>query len=145
MKKKIFYFSIFLLFALFLSGCCPDTIGITEKEKVENVIGGFWSAIDQEDWFTAGLYCHGNAVDTFVDPYRQAYEATLAAYCSDLIVDVYYDIINISFPDVYTAVADIQVNTWTSGCGHSNERDQFGTMEIRLYLGKWLVYSVDLK
>ncbi len=69
----------------------------------------------------------------------------LTFYCPDIIVDVYYHISKVSFINAYTAVADIQVNTWTSGCGHSNERDQFGTMEIRLYLGEWLVYSVDLK
>jgi hypothetical protein len=59
LKKKIFYFSIFLLFALFLSGCDSIIVGNTEidieleTKRVEDAVLDFWEAINNQDEYSA--------------------------------------------------------------------------------------------
>jgi hypothetical protein len=55
MNKKLFYFSIFLIFVLFLSNC---STGIPSDEvKIESVINNFCSAINTQNWNSARSYC----------------------------------------------------------------------------------------
>jgi len=53
MKKKYFLVVLFLILAIFLSGCGI----ITDEEKVRNIIDGYFLAISAQDWDKAKSYC----------------------------------------------------------------------------------------
>ena len=75
MNQKSFYLSIFLIFVLFLSGCDSIIVGNTEIDieletrRVEDVVKGFWKAIDEQDGWRAYWYCSENGYKQFVEPY----------------------------------------------------------------------------
>ncbi len=151
MNKKLFYIIVFLISVLFLSGCCCSSISTSDTEliRVREIIDGFWSAINNENWTYASAYCLYDPWDKFVRPYQDDLQV-LRAICPDAIVSVYAYVSDISFIDAYTAEAKIQVNTIVLGCGPSNEtRVQFGTMKLRHFqysgFNDWLIMSIDLK
>lgn len=53
MKRKHFLVVLFLILAIFLSGCGI----ITDEEKVRNVIDEYFLAINDQDWDKAKSYC----------------------------------------------------------------------------------------
>jgi len=53
MKKKYFFVILFLVLAMFLSGCGI----ITDEEKIRDVIDEYFLAINEQDWDKAKSYC----------------------------------------------------------------------------------------
>ncbi len=53
MKRKYFLVVLFLILAMFLSGCGI----ITDEEKVRDVIDEYFLAISDQDWDKAKSYC----------------------------------------------------------------------------------------
>jgi len=158
LKKKIFYFSVFLLFALFLSGCDSIIVGNTEIDieletrRVEDVVHGFWEAIDAQDGWKAYWYCSENGYKQFVEPYGENI-ILLRQLCPNIIIDVYSVINDISFKwdklGNPRAIVDVQVNRIVMGCGDlDNTKAEFGTMELSYYGGAadvwWIVDKVDI-
>jgi len=161
LKKKIFYFSIFLLFALFLSGCESIIVGNTEidieleTKRVEDVVHGFWKAINDQDGWKAYWYCSENGYKQFVEPYFDDVIA-LKQVCPNVIIDVYsyiQDAQDISFKwdklGTPRAIVDVQVNRTIMNCGDlDTTKPEFGSMELSYYGGAadvwWIVDKVDI-
>ena len=57
MKKKYFLVVLFLILAMFLSGCGV----ITDEEKVRDVIDEYFLAISEQEWDKAKSYCIYNS------------------------------------------------------------------------------------
>ena len=158
MNQKKFYLFIFLIFALFLSGCDSIIVDNTEIDieletrRVEDVVKGFWKAIDEQDGWRAYWYCSENGYKQFTEPYFNDV-IVLKQLCPNLIIDIYSVINNISFEwdklGTPRAVVDIQVNRTVMNCGVLNStKAEFGTMELSYYGGAadvwWIVDKVDI-
>ena len=53
MKRKYFFVVLFLVLAISLSGCGV----LTEETKIENVIDGYFLAVNNQEWEKAKSYC----------------------------------------------------------------------------------------
>jgi hypothetical protein len=158
MNQKNFYLSIFLIFVLFLSGCDSIIINNTEidieleTKRVEDVVDGFWAAINAQDGWRAYWYSSENGYNQFVEPYFDNL-IVLKQICPNLIIDIYSVINDISFEwdklGNPRAIVDVQVNRTVMGCGANNStKAEFGTMELSYYGGAadvwWIVDKVDI-
>ena len=165
MNQKYFYISIFLIFAMFLSGCDSIIVGNPEidveleTKRVKDALLDFWSFIDSQDrcasaWACAPDNALGNpARDEFVEPYFDSIDL-LKQICPNVVIDVYAYIRDISFvwdeEGDPRAIVDIQVNRIVMGCGDLNStKAEFGTMELTYcYVGYydegWYIDKVDI-
>ena len=157
MNKKIFYFSIFLLFALFLFGCDSIIVDNTEIDvevetrRVKDVVDGFWEAINDLDASMANSYCNGFVVwRQFTQPYFESV-GILEQFCPNLTISLYWVINDISFRwdqlGHPRAIVNIQVNKTVMGCSdHDGTKVGFGTMELSYNGGAddvwWLIDGV---
>ena len=59
MKKKYFLIILFLIFAIFLSGCAGGGIvtPATDKAKIKSVINEYFLALNDQNWSKAKSYC----------------------------------------------------------------------------------------
>ena len=171
MNQKYFYISIFLIFALFLSGCNSVIVGNpeidieSETKRVEDAVHDFWSFIDAQDennaaWACAPGYDYGSvirpATKQFVEPYFEQLDY-IKNVCgtTKVIVDIYAYIRDISFiwdeSGDPRAIIDIQVNRTIMNCGVLNNTiARFGTMELiycdiePYWEDGWYVENVDI-
>ncbi|MDD3656967.1 MAG: hypothetical protein PHI72_09465 [Atribacterota bacterium] len=171
MNKKIFYFSILFIFALFLSGCDSIIVDNTEidieleTKRVEDAVHNFWSFIDSQDEYHAAWACSPGfdygfviypATKQFVDPYFEQLDY-IKHVCgtTKVIVDIYAYIRDISFiwdeSGNLRAIIDIQVNRTIMNCGILNNTiARFGTMELTYcdiepyWEDGWYVDNVDI-
>ena len=158
MNQKSFYLSIFLIFVLLLSGCDSIIVGNTEIDieletrRVEDVVKGFWKAIDEQDGWRAYWYCSENGYKQFTEPYFNDV-IVLKQLFPNLIIDIYSVINDISFEwdklGNPRAVVDIQVSRTVMNCGVlKSAKAEFGTMELSYYGGAadvwWIVDKVDI-
>jgi hypothetical protein len=170
LKKKIFYFSIFLLFALFLSGCDSIIVSNTEidieleTKRVEDAVLDFWEALNNQDEYSASWACvpgHDYGfkrlpeTEQFVKPYFASLEYFKEICNASKIVDIYAYIRDISFKWDKSgnprAIIDIQVNRTIMNCGYLNStKAEFGTMELiycdiePYWEDGWYVENVDI-
>jgi hypothetical protein len=141
-----------------LSGCDSIIVGNTEidieleTKRVEDVVDGFWAAINTQDGWKAYWYCSDNGYKQFVEPYFDNL-IVLKQLCPNLIIDIYSVINDISFEwdklGNPRATVDVQVNKTVMGCGDLNStKAEFGTMELSYYGGAadvwWIVDKVDI-
>ena len=57
MKRKYFLVVLFLILAIFLSGCGGVVTPATDEAKVKSVINEYFLAINDQNWSNAKSYC----------------------------------------------------------------------------------------
>ncbi len=92
MRKKIFYISVFLIFALLLSGCIggkptvPDVPEPTDEDLIMGVIEDYFSAINNQEWDLAESYCvDGSYAYKLVDAIKLIFDDQ-SSQCSTVIL-----------------------------------------------------------
>jgi hypothetical protein len=139
MNQKKFYLFIFLIFALFLSGCNSVIVGNPEidieleTKRVIDVVHDFWSFINAQDYYNSAWCCTPEGAYNFVEPYFDSIDL-LKQICPNVVIDVYAYIRDISFildeSGNTRALVDIQVNRIFIDCDLDSQPPQFGTMEL---------------
>jgi len=139
-KRKYFLIILFLILAIFLTGC---SIGIvipdTNEAKVRSVIQGYYRALNNQNWNKAKSYCiYGS------DKYHKTCEIeykinTLYLYCNIVTVNTYVDISDVSIYGNYSQVY-CYINAKISACGYFDSTSDYGSLYLQKIGNRWKLY-----
>ena len=102
MKKKYFLVVLFLILAMFLSGCGIVTPA-TDEAKVKSVIQDFFLAINDQDWSKAKNCCvYGSDIYYATHVLEDAVN-TLYQYASIVTITCFINISNVSVNGSYAS------------------------------------------
>jgi hypothetical protein len=118
MKKKYYFVILFLVLAIFLSGCSGGGIvtPATDEDAIKNVIRDWSLALNDMNWNKAKGYClNGSemyyAVETFEDLAN-----SISTYCNQITVNVVINVGNVSINGSY-GQAYCYTAWYTTYCG----------------------------
>jgi len=134
MKRKYFFIILFLILAIFLSGCGI----ITDEEKVRDVIDEYFSAINNQDWNRAKNYCIYESDVYYETCFLEDYIDSL--YPSIVIINCQVDIFDITITGDY-ASAYIDGNFTIITNGHSIMDDSSGYFYLQKVSNNWKIYN----
>jgi hypothetical protein len=138
MRKKIFYISAFLIFALLLSGCTggkptvPEVPTPTDKDLIIDVIEKFFSALSEQKWGLAESYCvDGSVAYEVVDDEKKSLEY-LSSQCFIAILNFSPDISLVEIVgDKALAYGYLTIVVKCDGKEHNESREyQFSLQKI---------------
>ena len=122
MKRKYFFVVLFLILAIFLSGCSGGS-GVTpatDGAKIRSVINEYFLALNDQNWSKAKSYCvYGSDVYEFTC----ALEAGDALYQNIPVVTIIFsvDILDVSISGTYaTAYSSVSTVTTTDYGSYSD-------------------------
>jgi len=130
MKRKYFLVVLFLILAIFLSGCGI----VTDEEKVRDVIDGYFLAISAQDWDEAKSYCKYGSDIYYETCLFEGYIDSL--YPSVVIINCLMDIFDIVIAENY-ASAYIDGDLIIIKDGQSMIADSWGYLYLQKISDNW--------
>jgi len=138
MKRKYFFVVLFLILAMFLSGCGIVTPA-TDEAKIRSVIQDWSLAINAQNWNKALSYCvYGSDKYYYICQLRDAINS-LNQYCSVVTINILITNIQVS---IYGSYADSScyVNVVISACGYSESDSFYGNLTLQKIGNSWKLY-----
>jgi len=99
MKRKTFFVVLFLILAIFLSGC-----GGVVTPAIKSVINEYCLAINDQDWSKAKSYCVYGSEEYYKVCYIEDMIDTYHLYCDLVTINFYIDIYNVYIYGDYSEV-----------------------------------------
>lgn len=120
MKKKYFFVILFLVIAIFLSGCSGGGIITPANDEVaiKSVIQQFALALNDQNWSEAKSYCVYGSDSYYNVGVKEDLVQVLYQYCNVVSLTYYVDIINVNVNGNY-ADAYINVQSVITSCGYA--------------------------
>lgn len=136
MKSKYFFVVLFLILAIFLSGCSGVVTPATEEAKVKSVIYEYFLAMNDQNWSKAKGYCvYGSdryyAVCQFEDLVN-----TLYLYCNIITINASVDILDVSIYGNYSQ-AFCSVSVLITYCGYYESDSTSGYYYLQKVGNSW--------
>jgi len=142
MNKKLFYVVVFLIFALFLSGCNSGGIvtPVNDEAKIKSVIYEHILALNDQNWSKAKSYCiYGSdayyKVSLLEDMFNQ-----LNSNCNNVILSSYMIIYNVSIYGNYSEVYG-DFGATISGCGVMESTGGIAYTYLKKIGNTWKIYG----
>ncbi len=140
MKKKYYFIVLFLVLAIFLSGCGGVVTPATDEAKVKSVIYEYFLAMNDQNWSKAKGYCvYGSdryyAVCQFEDLVN-----TLYLYCNIITINASVDILDVSIYGNYSQ-AFCSVSVLITYCGYYESDSTSGYYDLQKVGNSWKLYQ----
>jgi len=138
MKKKYFFVILFLVLAIFLSGCSGGGIvtPATDEAKIKSVINEYLLALNDQNWSKAKGYCIYGSDRYYAVCQMEDLINTLYLYCNIITINAYADIQNISIDGNY-GQAYSYVGYIITGCGYYEADDKYTTYYLQKVGNSW--------
>ena len=139
MRKVYFLVILFLILAIFLSGCGIGVTPATDEAKIKSVIQDWSLAINAQKWNKALSYCvHGSDVYYGVCQLRDAINS-LNQYCSVVTINIVITNIQVS---IYGSYANVSCYVYAviSACGESEGDSLYGNLTLQKIGNNWKLY-----
>ena len=140
MKRKCFFVILFLVLAIFLSGCGGIvTPPGPDEAAVKSVINEYYLALNDQNWSEAKNYCIYNS-----DKYYKTCQIEDAVnmgyqYCNIVTINAIVDIQNVSINGNYGQVyCDLSI--LISYCGYFESDNLSGTLYLQKIGNSWKLY-----
>ena len=138
MRKIYFLAILFLILAIFLTGCgvvTPDT----DEAKVRSVIQDWSLAINAQNWNKALSYCvYGSDKHYYICQLRDAINS-LNQYCNVVTINILITDIQVSVYGNY-ADASCYVSVVISACGYTESDSFHGNLSLQKIGNSWKLY-----
>jgi len=136
MKRKYFFVILFLILAIFLTGC---SIGIvisdTNEARIRGVIQGYYLALDNQNWGKAKSYCiYGS--EKYYKTCRIEDKINTLYFVT---INTYVDISGVSIYGNHSQVY-CYVSTVISGCGYFDSTSRYGYLHLQKMGHSWRLY-----
>ncbi|MBA7588394.1 hypothetical protein ES708_30450 [subsurface metagenome] len=111
MKRKYFFVVLFLILAIFLSGCGGGLVTpATDEAKVKSVIQNYYLAINDQDWNRVKSYCIYGSDQYYKVSLMEDSVNVVEQYYGTLTITCFAEISNISVSGIYAnAYIDVKV------------------------------------
>jgi hypothetical protein len=141
MKKKYYFVILFLVLAIFLSGCNGGGIitPATDEAKIKSVINELYLAINDQNWSKAKSYCVYESERYYWVCQGEDLFNTLYLYCNIVTINAYADIQNVSIDGNYSQ-AYCYVSVIVSACGYYDEDSGYVSLYLQKVGNSWKLY-----
>ena len=141
MKRKYFFVVLFLMLAIFLSGC--SGVGIvtpaTDEAKIKSVIQDCSLAINAQNWNRALSYhVYGSDRYYYICQLRDAINS-LNQYCNVVTINILITNIQVSIYGNY-ANASCYASVVISACGYAESDSAYGNLTLQKIGNGWKLY-----
>ena len=110
MRRKYFFVVLFLVLAIFLSGCGGVVTPATDEAKVKRVIQDYYLAINDQDWNRVKSYCIYGSDQYYKVSLMEDAANTVEQYYGTITITCFAEISNISVSGNYaSAYIDVSV------------------------------------
>ncbi|MBA7514236.1 hypothetical protein ES705_06261 [subsurface metagenome] len=141
MKNKYFLVVLFLILAIFLSGCnvavTPDT---NETAKVRGVINEYFLAISNQNWSKAKSCCVYGSERYYATCQGESLINTLYEYCNIVTINTYADILSVSVYGNYSE-AYLYLTALITACGYYESDSSYGYYYLQKVGNSWKIYA----
>jgi len=141
MKKKYFLVILFLLLAIFLTGCSGGGIvtPANDEAAIKNVIYDWSLALNDMNWSKAKGYCINGSDMYYAVEQIEDLVNTLYALCNQVTMNVVVNIqdvsINGSYSDVYCSIL-----YYTTYCSYYETDEVNGYLHLQKIGNSWKMY-----
>ncbi|MBA7474058.1 hypothetical protein ES707_09405 [subsurface metagenome] len=140
MKRKYFLVVLFLVLAIFLSGCGVTTPAMSDEAQITNRIGQFCVALSDKNFDLAKSYCYpGSSAYLMIEQFESMIPSSIQM--SDVTVWIYPAIYSIDITgNEATAIVSFNMQVLYQGQYLVNEETELGIMKLIKSGGEWYFY-----
>jgi len=141
MKRKYYFVILFLVLAIFLSGCGSSGIvtPATDEAKIKIVINEYFLAINDQNWSKAKGYCVYGSDRYYAICQIESAVNSLYAYCNVVTINAYGDIQNVSINGNYSQ-AYCYVSMIMTACGYYDSESKYTYYYLQKIGNSWKLY-----
>ena len=142
MKRKYYFVILFLVLAIFLSGCSGGGIvtPTTDEAKTKSVINECVLAVNDQDWSKAKSYCVYGSEAYYQVCYIEDMVNTYHLYCDLITINYYINILNVSIYGNYSEVYGY-LTLVISACGQFYSDSSYFWQYLQKVGNTWKIYS----
>ena len=139
MKRKYFFVILFLILAIFLSGCNGTVTPATDESKIKSIIQEYYLALNDQNWSKAKNYCIYGSEKYYKTCQIEDMVNTGYQYCSIVTINTFVDIQNVSITGDYgQAYCDLSI--LISYCGYFESDNLSGILYLQKVGNSWKLY-----
>jgi len=139
MKKKYCFVFLFLVLAIFLSGCSGIVTPVNDEAAVKSVIYEYFLAINDQNWSKAKGYCVYGSDQYYAVCQAEDMATTAYSLCDQVTINAVVNIFNVFINGSYSQVYSY-VSILITYCGYyySDEGDSY--LELQKIGNSWKLY-----
>jgi len=141
MKRKYFFVVLFLILAIFLSGCSGGS-GVTpatDGAKIRSVINEYFLALNDQNWSKAKSYCVYGSDRYYAVCQAEDLANTAYLYCNQVTVNAVVNIIDVSISGSYSQVYSY-VSYLITYCGYYEADEGYSYLNLQKIGNSWKLY-----
>ncbi|MCK4376889.1 MAG: hypothetical protein KAV97_01585 [Actinomycetia bacterium] len=139
MKSKYFFVILFLILAMFLSGCGGLVTPATDEAKVKNVIQNYYLAINDQNWSKVKSYCIYGSDQYYKVSLMEDAANVLQQYYGTVTITCFADISNVSVSGSYASAYINVTVVVTAGIYYDTYSDS-GYLYLQKVGNSWKLY-----
>ena len=141
MKRKYFFVVLFLILAVFLSGCISGGIvtPATDEAKIKSVIHEYFLAINAQNWSKAKSYCIYGSDRYYKTCQMEDLANTGYLYCNIVTINAIVNILDVSINGNYSQ-AYCYINILISYCGYFESDSLYTYYNLQKVGNSWKLY-----
>ena len=139
MKRKYFFVVLFLILAIFLSGCNGIVTPVTDEAKIKSVIYEYFLALNDQNWSKAKSYCVYGSDQYYAVCQAEDLANTAYLFCNQVTINFVVNIIDVSINGSYSQVHSY-VSYLVTYCGYYEEDEGDSYLELQKVGNSWKLY-----
>jgi len=141
MKRKYFLIVLFLILAMFLSGCGSGIVTpATDEAKIKSVINEYFLALSNQNWSKAKNCCVYGSDRYYATCQGESLINSLYEYCNIVTINTYADIMSVSIYGNYSE-AYLYLTGLVTACGYYDSDSSYGYYYLQKVGNNWKIYG----
>lgn len=142
MNRKHLFLVVFIILAVFLSGCNGVITPANDEAKIKSVIQQYSLALNDQNWSEAKSYCVYGSDAYYSVCVKEDVVQALYQYCNIVTLTYYIDIINVYINGNY-ADAYINCQSVITACGYAENYNTNQTAYLQKIGNDWKFYDAS--
>lgn len=141
MRSKYYLVILFLILAMFLSGCGGGIVTpATDEAKIKSVIYEYFLAISNQNWSKAKSCCIYGSDRYYATCQGESLINSLYLYCNIVTINTYADILSVSVYGNYSDVY-LHLTALITACGYYESDSGYGYYYLQKIGNSWKIYG----
>ena len=139
MNRKYLFLIMFIILAIFLSGCNAVIIPATDEAKIQSVIQDYYLAINDQNWIKAKNLCIYGSEQYYKVSVMEDTANTVQQYYGSVTITCFADISNIVVNGIYASAYIDVIVLVTAGYYYDSISDS-GYLYLQKVGNSWKLY-----